>query len=113
MNDILDKSYFVSDQREIVLESIKVLDPHFQPNYTPPVLTYTNGLVDSLNANVEPAVNDAATVIPQRSRNRGITIENLKDFSREQLNMEMKGEIVIKSIEKFPEENHVVLHYVS
>lgn len=45
---------FISDQREIVLNAIRRIEPNFQPKYTPPFLTYTNPLLESLNENIRP-----------------------------------------------------------
>lgn len=43
---------FVRDQREIVLEAIRRCDINYEPNYKPPMLFYTNKLVESLNKDV-------------------------------------------------------------
>lgn len=52
MNDIMDKSTFINDQREMVLRAIKRKDSTFEPAYTPPDLNYSNKLLDSLNENL-------------------------------------------------------------
>lgn len=53
-NDIMDKSMFVYDQREVVLDTIRKILPQFQPTYTAPKITYTNPLLLNLNDNVRP-----------------------------------------------------------
>lgn len=54
MNDILDKSIFTCDQRELVLKAIRRIVPEFEPKYTAPTITYTNSLVAHLNKSVQP-----------------------------------------------------------
>lgn len=63
MNDILDKSKFVSDQREFVLNALYRIDCHFKPKYTAPVLIYTNPLLESLNENIAPIEQKVNNVI--------------------------------------------------
>lgn len=48
----MDKSKFIRDQRATVLRAIQTVDASFKPQYTPPQLTYSNNLVDTLNENV-------------------------------------------------------------
>lgn len=50
----MDKSKFVADQREVVLEAIRRIEPSFQPVYTAPQAHYINSLVNDLNKNVRP-----------------------------------------------------------
>ncbi|KAL5280867.1 POLRMT family protein [Megaselia abdita] len=106
-NDIMDLSKFHSDQREMVLDSIKRVIPDFVPEYSPPKLTYDNSLLNSLNKNVLPA-ND------KRSPSRGTDVmksklgfskETLQEWSRDQLKIELEGYVTVKSIEKPKEDS--------
>lgn len=54
MNDILNKSKFITDQRERVLNALYRIDCRFKPVYDVPTLTYTNPMLESLNQNVAP-----------------------------------------------------------
>lgn len=54
MNDILNKSKFVTDQRERVLNAFYRIDCRFKPIYDAPVLTYSNPMLGSLNQNIAP-----------------------------------------------------------
>lgn len=48
----MDKSIFIRDQRQFVLRAIRRVEPSFSPVYTPPQLTYSNKMLESLNENV-------------------------------------------------------------
>lgn len=50
----MDEAKFVADQREVVLEAIRRIEPTFQPVYTAPEAYYKNRLVADLNENVLP-----------------------------------------------------------
>lgn len=52
MNDIMDKSKFIRDQREYVLCAIRRIQSSFEPIYTPPDLSYSNKLLETLNENI-------------------------------------------------------------
>lgn len=54
MNDILAKSKFVKDQREVVLNALHHIDPSFTPKYPEPQLAYKNPLLESLNKDIAP-----------------------------------------------------------
>lgn len=62
MNDILNKSKFITDQRERVLNALYRIDCRFKPVYDVPTLTYTNPLLESLNQNVAPVGEKANNV---------------------------------------------------
>lgn len=49
LNDIMDKSKFMRDQREYVLCAIRRVQSSFTPKYTPPDLSYSNKLLETLN----------------------------------------------------------------
>lgn len=54
LNDIMDKSIFVNDQRSNVLKAIRRIRRDFVPVYTPPQLTYSNDLLATLNDFIDP-----------------------------------------------------------
>jgi len=106
LNQIMDKSKFVADQRDIALDAIRRLRPDFKPVYVPPQLGYDNELLDHLNEHVipvgakkEPGKADYAIM----NSKRGYTAAQLEQLAREQLKIELDGSITIKSIEKSKE----------
>lgn len=111
LNDIMDKSKFIADQRDIALDAIQRVLPDFQPVYTPPVLEYNNPLVNSLNEKVLPADYDVANLANAdkiegseiMNSKLGYSKQQLEDMAREQLQIELDGCITIKSIEKTKE----------
>lgn len=118
LNDIVDKSVFVSDQRDIVVKAIRFLEPRFVVEYTPSELNYSNILVNALNKNVIP-INE---IIPKNEKVRGCEImnsrrgfsgEELLKLAREQLNIELEGTVTVKSIQKHPEPTKTVLLHVN
>lgn len=48
----MDKSTFIRDQRQYVLRAILRIQSSFEPEYTPPDLSYSNKLLNSLNENI-------------------------------------------------------------
>lgn len=54
MNDIVDKSRLVNDQREHILNALYRVNCRFEPKYYEPPLTYSNPLLKSLNENIKP-----------------------------------------------------------
>uniref|UniRef100_A0A1L8DGQ1 DNA-directed RNA polymerase n=2 Tax=Nyssomyia neivai TaxID=330878 RepID=A0A1L8DGQ1_9DIPT len=105
LNDIMDKSKFLGDQREIVLDTIHRLEPNFQPSYTPPQFTYSNNLLNSLNTNVPPI--DEPLHLPPIPPEK---YEEMRKVMQEQLDHELRGYVTVKNIEKFPEPTPQVLH---
>lgn len=117
LNDIMDKSQFVGDQREMVLDTIQKIFPEFQPIYTPPILKYSNELVNSLNKNVRPVEYDLSKLKNAdkgseiMNAKRGFSKKKLEELAREQLSVELESVITVKSIAKFAEPTETVLHY--
>jgi DNA-directed RNA polymerase len=117
-NDIMNKSIFVKDQREMVLTAIRLVHPDFTPSYVPPKLTYNNELVNQLNENVKPISYDPIENIHEKCSGNeimnckvGYSREDLEKWSREQLLNELNGEVTIKSIINFPTPTNHVLNY--
>lgn len=108
MNRILDESRFVRDQREMVLNAIKLIDPDFQPVYTAPDILYKNHLVNALNANVDPIhphVPPAASVGDANDSSitdNNFSHEAISQMMNSQLENELKGTLTIESICKVP-----------
>ncbi|KAJ6633382.1 DNA-directed RNA polymerase, mitochondrial [Pseudolycoriella hygida] len=114
LNDIVDLSKFTGDKREIVIETIRKIEPEFEPIYTPPELKYNNCLVDALNEHVQPI---DATDFPTSgceilNDKRNFTQEEYQQMLTEQLQVERNGTVKVRSIQKF-NENADVLDYVS
>ncbi|XP_030382801.1 DNA-directed RNA polymerase, mitochondrial isoform X2 [Scaptodrosophila lebanonensis] len=105
LDQIMDRSKFISDQRDIALDAIKRIHPDYMPTYVPPQLGYDNELLNHLNEYVMPVgvepmdaqhTSDFAIMKPKR----GFSKELLEQMAREQLKTELDGSITIKSIEK-------------
>ncbi|CAH2250120.1 jg6847 [Pararge aegeria aegeria] len=94
LNDLLDKTKFLHNQREMVLKAVRRLDPHYEPNYTPPELDYDCPLLDRIRLdNVENR--KGLMTSPAKGL---LTLEDLKLKGKEQLAMEMAGEIEVQNI---------------
>lgn len=116
-NAIVDQSVFLKDQRECVIEAIKLALPTFSPVYTPPDIIYQNEILNSLNENVKDMGFDPIRNLSEKvpgseimESKKGFQREELETFAREQLENELAGHISIKSIQKFPEPTPSVLH---
>ncbi|XP_050347708.1 DNA-directed RNA polymerase, mitochondrial [Nymphalis io] len=94
LNDLLDKTKFLYDQREIVLKAVRRLEPDFVPQYTPPLLDYDCPLLDKIK--LDNVDNRKGLLISPASGL--LTLEELKAKGREQLEMEMNGEIEVQNI---------------
>ncbi|XP_049530940.1 DNA-directed RNA polymerase, mitochondrial [Anopheles darlingi] len=120
MNDILDRSKFTHDQRDVVLALLRSLEPSFEPAYRPPLLTYNNHLVDALNKHVlpigtkpekSPANSEPVPGAEIMNSKAGFTREQLQEMMQQQVELELKGHLAVKSIEKFPEPTEQVLQF--
>ncbi|XP_005175249.2 DNA-directed RNA polymerase, mitochondrial [Musca domestica] len=111
LSEIMDKSYFIADQRDIALDAIQRVLPDFQPVYTPPVLEYNNNLLNNFNDQIHPTHDMAVNTNSQQkvpgseimNSKLGYSKEQLEEMAREQLRIELEGSITIKSIEKTKE----------
>ncbi|XP_062545891.1 DNA-directed RNA polymerase, mitochondrial [Armigeres subalbatus] len=118
MDAVLNQSKFVRDQRETVLNLFCELKPEYTPNYTAPPLLYDNHLLNSLNENVRPPnerhisggdVKVAGSEIMEPKA--GFTRDQLEEFSKAQVELELKGHLTVKSIQKFSTPNDTVKQY--
>lgn len=120
LNDIMDKSIFLKDQRTVVLHAIHLIVPTFEAVYTPPELGYSNKLLNPLNKNIKEISYEThknlETKLPGShimNSKEGFSRDKLEEVSKEQLQNELTGYVTVKSIEKFPDPNPTILHYVS
>lgn len=118
LNDIIDDSIFLNDQREVVLNAIRLAVPDFKPTYTPPSLLYDNAIMNPLNKHVKEIsynqiehINENLPGSEIMKSKEGFTRDELERMAREQLETEMNGFIKIKSIQKFPEPTPNVLKF--
>ncbi|XP_045488794.1 DNA-directed RNA polymerase, mitochondrial [Pieris rapae] len=94
LNDLLDKSKFLFDQRETVLKAIQRIEPHFEPKYTPPILDYDCPLLNKLKLD---NIDDRKGLFTSPAENL-LSFEDLKAKGAEQIAMEMNGEIDVENI---------------
>jgi len=104
----MDRSKFLSDQRDIALDAIRRVIPDFQPVYTPPTLGYNNLLLNDLNqyteANYLKATEcKAAPNAEIMNSKKGYNQRYLQDMARTQLKIELDGSVTIQSIENTKE----------
>lgn len=104
LNQIMDRSKFISDQRDIALDAIRRVYPDFSPVYVPPQLGYDNELLNNLNEQVIPVGAETESLVEKdytiMKSKQGYSKEQLEQLAREQLQVELDGSITIKSIEK-------------
>uniref|UniRef100_A0A1Q3FEP1 DNA-directed RNA polymerase n=1 Tax=Culex tarsalis TaxID=7177 RepID=A0A1Q3FEP1_CULTA len=116
MNDIMDRSKFTHDQRETVLGLFREMSPGFSPGYTAPALHYNNHLLNALNEHVLPidgqiSGGESTTGSEIMASKAGFTREQLEEFSKAQVELELKGHLTVKSIQKFAEPTETVKTY--
>nr|XP_036223864.1 DNA-directed RNA polymerase, mitochondrial isoform X4 [Bactrocera oleae] len=118
LNEIMDRSVFIADQRDIALDAIRRIRPDFTPIYTPPVLCYNNELLNNLNQSIVPLDKTSSSITNVMKSKCGYdrtetssSITNvmkskcgynraeLEKMAREQLKVELDGCITIRSIE--------------
>jgi DNA-directed RNA polymerase, mitochondrial len=117
-NDIVDKSIFISDQREAVLKAIRMVLQDFNPVYTPPDILYRNELLNVLNENVQDIsmnpLENLNTPVPGNeimASKSEFQRDEITEFGRQQLEAELYGYVSIPSVQKFPEPTEKVLTY--
>ncbi|XP_049876277.1 DNA-directed RNA polymerase, mitochondrial [Pectinophora gossypiella] len=95
LNDLLDKTKFLYDQREVVLKAVRRIDPNFEPQYTPPVLDYDCPLLDKLKLT---EVENRRGLLSSPAEGL-LSIEDMKEQGRKQLEVEIKGDIEVLNID--------------
>lgn len=54
MNDLMNFGKFISDRREVLIATLKRIDPTYEPVYTKPQIQYECDLVNNLNHRTQP-----------------------------------------------------------
>jgi DNA-directed RNA polymerase, mitochondrial len=119
LNDIVEHSKFVADQRETLISALQLIEPNFTPVFTPIDINYSNVLLNDLNKHVVPidqVTDPNDTHLPGSEvmeTKKGFVRDELEAMGRQQLEIELAGCVTVPSIEKFPPPTKAVLHYVS
>lgn len=93
----------------MVLKAVRRLDPHFEPVYTPPALDYDCPLLE--NIKLENVENRKGLLTSPASGL--LSLEDLRLKGKEQLAMEITGEIEVQNIAVKDETTKSVEKYVS
>ncbi|KAF5291408.1 hypothetical protein FQR65_LT01718 [Abscondita terminalis] len=104
---IMDEATFVVNQRETVLKAMRSHLPDYKIKLTEPLLQYNNKLVNDLN-------NDSQRVPPAviNKNEKGMFLNrNLAERVKEQIDVEKRGYITIKSVETKQKVNNETLVY--
>lgn len=105
VNDIFDKCQFVRDQREVLLEAVRMIHPDFTPKISEPDICYSCSLLQNIN---EMRGKNKLLASPAK----GITTEEeLQKYAKEQMAMELAASVSVKSIEKRDDLTQTVLLY--
>ncbi|CAG9564536.1 unnamed protein product [Danaus chrysippus] len=107
LNDLLDQSKFLYDQREVVLKAVRRLEPNFEPHYTPPILDHECSLLEDLKLD---KVHNRMGLLTSPAKGL-MTLEQLREKGREQLDMEINGEVEVHNISLKEEASKEVLLY--
>lgn len=110
LNDLLDKSKFVKDQRETVLEAIRTIDPFFEPVYTPSVLDYECPLLEKLKLQDIDKIRAGLNTSPAEGV---LDLEQLKLQVKKQFEIEITGMIEVQNIDTKSDPSDTVKLYVS
>ncbi|XP_046738302.1 DNA-directed RNA polymerase, mitochondrial [Diprion similis] len=101
-NDLLNQSDFVKDQREMVLRGIRLLNPNFEPIYTPPNTNYENHLLDEVSKVDSQGKSPAEGLF---------SASELCERAKRQIELESLDNITVKSIAINGEPSPTVLAY--
>ncbi|XP_050677146.1 DNA-directed RNA polymerase, mitochondrial [Leptidea sinapis] len=94
LNDLLAKTKFLFDQREVVLKAVRRIEENFTPHYEPPPLDYNCPLLEKLKLdNIENRMGLATS--PASGL---LTLDEMKTLGKEQLELELKGEMDVRNI---------------
>ncbi|XP_039296050.1 DNA-directed RNA polymerase, mitochondrial [Nilaparvata lugens] len=103
LDGLFENSTFLGDQRNLVLEAINLVDPNYKPTVLPTDICYTCELLKHLNEKNSSNLVSATEGI--------MNAEIIKELVDEQLENEMKGTVVVKSVEKRAQPTTLVLAY--
>ena len=103
--DIIKSPKYILDQRRQVMKAIKYLQPNFLPDDNVSDFSYGCDLLKNIN-HLEPRVD------PSPAKDL-LTVHDLQERMKEQLKLEIDGDVVIKSIEKAENSKSTVDYCVS
>ncbi|KAJ9581673.1 hypothetical protein L9F63_023149, partial [Diploptera punctata] len=102
--DIIQRSTFVSDQKDMVLKAIRRVDPKFRLSKPDiPDTCYSCSLLNELNLNKDKTFRSPAEDLLGKSE--------LQRLAKKQLDIELNNYIHVKTIEKRKEPNETILQY--
>lgn len=101
-NDILTKPTFVGDQMENVLRSVRLFEPNFEPVFENADLDYNCHLLEKIFENR----------VPESPAKGLLSHSDLEERRRRQFEIEVKGQVDIKSVAMREEPNTEVLNAV-
>ncbi|XP_053610663.1 DNA-directed RNA polymerase, mitochondrial [Plodia interpunctella] len=104
LNDLMDKTKFLYDQREVVLRAIRRLEPAFEPVYTPPNLDYSCPLMDNLMLDKV----EARRGLLKSPAEGVVTLQEILALGKQQLDVEIRGDIEVNNIDVKDESSPVV-----
>ncbi|CAH0588916.1 unnamed protein product [Chrysodeixis includens] len=104
LNDLFDKTKFLYDQREVVLQATRRLEENFEPVYTPPILDYNCRLLDNITLN---KVENRQGLLTSPAEGL-LSLEEMIQKGKEQLNIEIKGDVEIQNIGVQDEQSELV-----
>ncbi|XP_046406885.1 DNA-directed RNA polymerase, mitochondrial-like isoform X2 [Ischnura elegans] len=104
LNDLFAGTCLLADQRKMVMESILKIDPHFKAVWPPcPEFGYSCRLLQDLNYDKPEVYHSPVSGL--------FDGEQLKEFTLEQLQTELRDCLEVKSIELREEPNELVLFH--
>ncbi|PSN42978.1 hypothetical protein C0J52_13214 [Blattella germanica] len=102
-NDVMQRSTFLSDQREMALRAISIIDPDFIYTDDMPDTCYSCSLMQELNSEEGNAFKSPAEGLMSKTE--------LQQLAKEQLQTELNNYVHVKTIEKRSEPNETILYY--
>lgn len=118
LDGLMNNAIFVKNQRDNVVAAIHKIDPNHKPKYKKIDILYNNSLLKSLNENVKDLSHDPLKNPNEKwkgseimNSKAGFTKEQLDAWTREQILIELNGEMSIKSCLNYPTPTPEVLTY--
>ncbi|KAF7996290.1 hypothetical protein HCN44_001922 [Aphidius gifuensis] len=104
-DDVLNASRTRLDQYNKVLKTIRLLMPDFKPASLSKIESYNCSLLDNNLFDFDNIINN------KKCNNKKLEEEKIRDKFRVQIANEVEGQVVIKSIEKFNNEDDTVVYF--
>lgn len=104
LNDILTKSVFIKNQRQIVQAMVKLLDKQFVPKYEELDKSYNCKLFNHIQRE---------NTTPKSTVESLFHIDDLKERLKEQLKAEISGQVIVKNISNQNFSNKKIQHWVN